>query len=486
VSSTITLRPYQQQLVAGVRAAFAAGARSVLAVAPTGAGKTVTFSYIAQAAAALGRRVCITVHRDSLLTQASDSLTECGVPHGLIAPGQPETRDLVQVASIQTLARRLDRWSFDFLIPDEAHHAISPTWANVFAAFPNAFTLGVTATPARTDGRGLAEIFEAMVIGPSIAELIADGYLVPPIVYGSMRRINVARVAVTQGDFNRAQLAEVMDTSTVTGDAIGEYTRLCPGAPAVAFCVNIQHAEDVCAQFVAAGYRAEVIHGKLPIAQIRRAVSGLKDGRLQVLVSVDLVSEGFDCPAITAEINLRPTVSEALYIQQAGRALRPLYAPGSDLATRAGRLAAIAASSKPAAILIDHADNWIRHGGPAVAREWTLEGRKKRPRGQHGAAVDIKQCPKCFACHAPAPVCPQCGHAYPIVSTERAPDTVHGQLAQVDAKLLEKKRRKEMIRRARTLEELQAVARELSYKPAWASILFQQRGGRIDQGTPTS
>lgn len=459
------LRAYQDLAFAAIRAAFAAGARAVLFVLPTGGGKTVVFSFVAKAAALLGSRVCIIVHRDNLLLQASRSLSDCGISHGIIAPGHTRTSDLVQIASVQTLARRLERYEFDLLILDEAHHAVAGTWGKIIAAYPNAFVLGVTATPARTDGRGLAEIFETMVLGPSIGELIEQGYLVRPIVYGSKKKIDLSRVAIRGGDYDRKQLEAAVDTTSVTGDAIAEYTRLCPGAAAVVFCVSVKHAEDVAADFRAAGYSFQAIHGRMDLSEIRLAIEQLQTGVLQGITSCDLISEGFDCPNIRAAIVLRPTQSEALYIQQVGRALRP--APGKDRA-----------------IIIDHADNWFNHGGPAAERSWTLEGVKKKPRRGSMPAFPTLQCPKCYATHAPAPVCPgfnpdgsPCGHVYAIAVSSDMPDTKAGELAEVAAELLRKKEKKEKIRRARTLEELQAIAADYGYKPAWASILYQQRGG---------
>jgi DNA repair protein RadD len=453
------LRDYQERGVQEIRAAYAAGAQSVLYTLPTGGGKTVVFSFVAKSAAAKGKRVGILVHRDALLRQSSRALSACGVPHGLIAPGHYPTRDLVQVASVQTLVRRLDKYHFDLLVPDEAHHATAGSWHKVISAYPLAHILGVTATPARLDGRGLAEIFEAMVLGPTISELIAQGHLCRPVVYGSERRLELARIAVRGGDYARGQLAMAMDSTTITGDAIAQYSKHCPGVPAVAFCVSVRHAQDVAAQFDAAGYRAAVIHGSMPIEDIRAAVEGLASGRVQVLTSCDLISEGFDCPVIQAAILLRPTKSEALYIQQVGRALRP--SPGKDRA-----------------FILDHADNWLLHGSPAAGRDWSLEGAKKRKNA--GGGIPVRQCPKCFACHVPTGICPECGHVY-VPEPVRAPEQAAGELAEIPAEVMEamKRRKKDMIRRARTLEELQEVGRQLRYKPGWASILYQQRGGRI-------
>ena len=184
------LRPYQDDMVGGMRAAFARRFRCVLAVLPTGGGKTFTFVFTAKGAVARGSRVCILVHRRELLKQASRSLDAMGVDHGLIAPGKRQTRDAVQVASVQTLNRRIRKYldagqslppelQFDLIVIDEAHHATAGSWRNVLDTYPNAKVLGVTATPTRSDGQGLGDegggIFNEIVIGPQIQELIDDG-----------------------------------------------------------------------------------------------------------------------------------------------------------------------------------------------------------------------------------------------------------------------------------------------------------------------
>lgn len=477
--TTPTLRPYQQTMVSNIRAAFADGAGAVVAVAPTGAGKTVVFSFVAASAAAQGTRTVVLVHRDALLRQTARALSSAGVAHGLIAAGTSPSHDLVQVASVQTLARRLirypndPRYRFSLLVVDEAHHAVAGSWLSVIDRLPDAHVLGVTATPRRLDGRGLDGVFRALVLGPSIAELVADGWLAPARVYAPATRPTTDGVTRRAGDFDRGELAELMDTPSITGDAVDHYRRLCPGSPAVAFCVSVRHAEDVAATFAAAGFPSRAISGRMPVEEIRRATDALSAGDLAVLTSCDLISEGFDCPAMAAAILLRPTQSEALFVQQIGRPLRPVFADGHDLTTRAGRLAAIAAGDKPSAIILDHAGNVFRHGMPDDDREWTLAGRPRRV--GTAPAVGVRQCSRCFACHSPAPVCPACGFVYP--PSDAIPETRAGELEEVNAVEVRRIRR-ERIRRARTLPELHALASELGYRPAWASILYQQRGGR--------
>ena len=402
------LRPYQEKAITDVRSAFASGLKSVCLTAPCGAGKTVMFSRVAALAMARNVRVGILVHRDSLLTQASSKLREFGVQHGIISPGHGNYGDNINVCSVQTLVRRLDRYNFDLLIADEGHHATSPTYEKIFARYPNAKILGVTATPERTDGRGLDSVYQKLVLGPSIADLIRDGYLVEPITYGPIHKLDLSGIKTQAGDYNRHDLALHMDTPRITADAVQHYTSICAGVPSIAFCVNRKHTEDVAASFTAAGYRSVPVDGSMPLNTIRDRIAGLSDGRVQVLVACDLISEGVDVPAVVCAINLRATKSKALHIQQGGRALRPIYAPGFDLSTRAGRLAAIAASCKPKAVILDHAANCLRFMTIDEPHEWTLEGRKKR-QGKGGANVPIRQCPKCQKVSKPSAKCPHCG-----------------------------------------------------------------------------
>lgn len=466
------LRPYQLAGVDAIHDAFAAGARAVCYTLPTGGGKTVVFADIARRAVECGTRTAILVHRDALLEQASAKLREVGIAHSLIAPGRRSWGDAVHVASVQTLVRRLERHEFDLVVTDEAHHATSPTYQKILAAFPDAHHLGVTATPCRADGRSLDSIFERLVLGPSIPELIADGYLVEPVAYGPAKPVELGNVRTRMGDYDQRQLAAVMDDTRVTGDAVDHYRRICPGVPAVAFCVNVRHAEDVARDFAAAGFRAASVDGSMPLAEIRRRTRGLADGSVQVLASCDLVSEGFDVPAVTAVIGLRPTKSLTVYVQQGGRALRPVYAPGHALDTREGRLAAIRASDKPRAVILDHAGNSFRFGLLDDARDWSLEGRPKRGGRGGGLPVAVRQCPVCFRTHPPAPACPECGHAYEVGTRE--PEVRSGELAQIDKDALRRARELE-VRQAGCYEDLKAIGKRRGYKLGWAWHVWSGR-----------
>jgi len=458
---TIQLRDYQARAVHELRHAFREGARSPLFTLATGGGKTFVFSYIAQQAAQRGGHVLILVHRQELLMQASRSLDVLDVAHGLIAPGHSSTLDNVQVASVQTLVRRLKKitWEPSLIIVDEAHHAVAGSWRKILDAFPTALVLGVTATPCRLDGQGLGRdaggVFDDLILGPSIPELVAAGHLCDSKVYAPPMVANLDGVKQRAGDFAKGEVAERMDKPTITGNAVGHYQRLAPGKPAIAFCASVAHAEHVAEEFRASGFRSASLDGSLPDGERKQRIDDLASGKIHVLTSCEIVSEGFDLPVVTAAILLRPTASEGLYLQQVGRALRPF--PGKEYA-----------------IILDHVGNVLTHGLPDDEREWTLEGRPKR-RGTSESGPPVRQCEACYTCHRPAPECPACGYRYKI--DDRQPEEVAGELKEIT------KAEKIALRRVRvseesgctTLEDLQKLGEARGYKPGWAAHRFEAR-----------
>jgi len=355
-------------------------------------GKTVVFSAITHGAVERGRRVLILVHRRELITQASSKLAGAGVPHGIIAAGFPASDQPVQVASVQSLARRLSSitWSPDLVVLDEAHHAVAGTWSSVLGHWPEAYRLGVTATPVRQDGRGLGSVFDRLVLGPSVADLISHGFLAPSRVYAPPPIADLSGLKTRAGDYRPEQAAEAMDRPTVTGDAIGHYQRLCNHKRAIAFCCSTQHADSVNTAFNRQGVPAATLLGTTPPEQRDRVVRQFAAGTIRVLVTVDVVSEGFDCPAAEAAILLRPTQSLGLYLQQVGRVLRP--APG-----------------KQAALILDHVGNVHRHGFPDDHREWSLDDARRRNRSGGPPAPSVRTCSSCFAAFRPQLLCPVCG-----------------------------------------------------------------------------
>jgi superfamily II DNA or RNA helicase len=451
------LRPYQQQAITDLRLAYRGGARAPLLVGATGMGKTIILAAITQAVAARGRRVLILVHRRELIRQASAKLTQAGVSHGIIAAGFDSSDHPVQVASVQTLARRLKRQNCqpDLIVIDEAHHAIAGTWTNVISHWPDSLLLGVTATPVRQEGRGLGAMFDRLVLGPSTAELVATGYLTPVKIYAPPQVADLTGIRTRAGDYANDQAAAAMTRPTVTGDAISHYQRIAAARPAIAFCCNVNHATTVSDAFNAAGIGAATLLGNTTDRDA--LVARFAAGELQVLVTVDVVSEGFDCPGAAVAILLRPTQSEGLYLQQVGRVLRP--APG-----------------KAAAIILDHVGNVHRHGFPDDHRDWTLDDRLRTGKGGQPAPC-VRTCETCFAAFAPAPQCPVCGTPSKLSTREIKQQA--GELQELAREAVARSRRRDQ-GQARTLQELIHLgqARGMKNPVAWAKHVHFARQGK--------
>lgn len=410
------------------------GHKAPVLVLGTGGGKTVIFCAVTEGAAAKGKRVMILVHRKELLEQCSKGLARLGVSHGLISPNYtPDRQNPVQVASIHTLIRRLDRVvPPDLIIIDEGHHAVAGSWKKIIAAFPSAKLLLVTATPERLDGRGLGDVADDMVLGPETSWLIDEGWLSRPVYFGPPIGVDLSNVPMRGADFDPAAVAELLDKPSIHGCAVEHYRKICPYAPAIAFCASVKHAEHMAEQFRAAGFRAQSVDGAMTDTDRATAIASLGDGRLHVLTSCDIISEGTDIPTVTAAILLRPTQSLSLHLQQIGRVLRPIYAEGFDLETTEGRLSAMAAGPKPRAVILDHVGNLNRHGYAEDPRAWTLDSSKTRRARKKDDLVEVKvrQCPACYCCHGPLlTVCPNCGHRHETKVREIR--TVEGTLVEL-------------------------------------------------------
>lgn len=470
----ITLRPYQEAGVADIRAAFSRKEYPVLFVLPTGGGKTYTFSYIASKAAEKDNSVCIIVHRKELLLQASKSLRNLGIDHGLISPHfTPAPHKKVQVASVDTLkiriAKQPDKYRFKLVIFDEAHHVTKANkWGVVYELMGRPIMLGVTATPVRGDGTGLGEghggVFKSMVIGPLVGELIAMGMLINPEVFTSLTPPDLTGLSKNKdGDYNMREVESRVDKPVITGSAVAHYKELCPGARTIVFCTSIKHAKHVVEEFNAAGYRFALLVGEPEMSDSERTEINRKlaAGELDGACTVDLVSEGYDLPDLECCIMLRPTASESLFLQQVGRVMRP--APG-----------------KTKCYLLDHVANVgqrkdgefkVKHGLPDAAREWSLEGRKKKKKGPAEKTVELKQCPECYHVFEPAPECPKCGHD--MRPAERKLEQVDGQLQQITPEMAVQLRLKQRAEQA-SAQGVQALV-ELGYSRARAEKIEAAR-----------
>lgn len=440
------LRPYQNDVKQSVHIAWGQHT-NVLAVLPTGAGKTHIFSNIIKEHKGA---VCAIAHRQELVSQISLALAKEGVKHRIIGP-KNVVRLVVNlhmselgvsyydpsascaVAGVDTLVRRgesLKHWlpTVSLWVTDEAHHCCKDNkWGKATAMFPNAKGLGVTATPLRADGKGLGRehdgVFDTMVLGLSMRELINMGYLTDYRVFAPPSNLDLEGIAVSKatGDYNRNKMVKAVRKSRVIGDVVEHYLRIAKGKLGITFAPDVQTATDIAEQFNTAGVPAEVVSAKTPDAERISVLRRFKRGEIWQLVNVDLFGEGFDLPAIEVVSMARPTQSYGLYVQIFGRGLRLL-------------------EGKKEAIIIDHVGNVVRHGLPDAPRVWTLERRNKRARGSPTDVIPVKACPKCTSVYERIyPQCPYCGFK-PKPMARSGPEFVEGDLTELDAETLAKMR----------------------------------------------
>lgn len=603
--SKFILRDYQKNFIKDIHSQFCAGYKAVCGQSPTGSGKTVIFSYIANGAINQGSKVVILVHRQELILQTSLALAKFQIPNAIIAPAsvikssaQIQYRELGRnyidlnspcvVASVQTLGRRLDEFTnyFDFIITDECfvgdtliktkngykkikniksgdfvytfnekecffeykpvekrlkkplnenlirinniictenhlfftknnwkkakdltisdfllneyfnfvkiksitnvkknnedsvydltvadnhnyfangflvhncHHAVAGQWRNVTDRNPNAFLLGLTATPERLDGKGLGiesgGVYEKLVLGPSVKSLIERGYLSQPRVFAPPINFDDSALRTIAGDYDVKQMSEMLDQPQIIGDCVRHYSKICPNMPAIAFCSTIEHARHTAEQFCNAGFNFKCIDGTMSDFDRRDAIEGLGSGRYDGLTSCNIISEGTDIPVVGCAIFLRKTKSLSLYLQQAGRVLRPY-------------------SGKEYSIILDHVRNVENHGFPEDERDWSLEGRRKQKRDED--EIFIRTCPQCYACYKSSlRACPVCGFgAENAIKSQREIEFIDAELVEIQ-KVQKERERKE----ANAFNKLLELGKQRGYSNpyAWAKIVLNSR-----------
>lgn len=439
--------------------------RGVLAVCPTGGGKTVIFSSIIHdhngAAAAV-------VHRKEIVGQISLSLAALEVKHRIIAP--PKTIQAIRrkhlkkygksfidqharvgVVSVQTLTSKsssnnavLQSWlnQITLCVYDEGHHYVKQgLWAKAVDCMANAKLLFVSATPERADGKGLGAesdgFAEEMVEGPTTRWLIDQGYLCGFTYKAPSTDLDLRGLAVTaSGDFNATALRARVVESHIVGDVVNHYKKFASGLRAIVFATDVATAEEMAEAFRQSGYTATALSGATDAGIRDRELEAFENGNLQVLVNVDLFDEGFDVPAVECVILARPTQSLGKYLQMIGRGLRVVYAAGYDLETQAGRLAAIKAGTKPTAVILDPVRNWERHGMPDWPRAWKLTGKEKGTRESGDDTVPQRVCVACTGPYeAFYKACPYCGHV-PVPAGRSLPEQVEGDLLELDVEAM--------------------------------------------------
>ena len=461
-------RPFQTQTHIDLRKGFAEGYRAMILQAPTGAGKTVIAAKLIHAAEERGSGCLFFAHRRELVYQCSEKLKNFGVDHGYIMSGEfMDTWAGVQVASIDTFRARAMKGRISWpkakvVIIDEAHRSLSPTYLKVIEYYlsQGAVILGLTATPIRGDGRGLGHVYEHMVCTPGIGELIKMGYLVKPKHYAPSIP-DLAGVSTKRGDYDEAQLQEAMDKDELVGDVVTNWLRLASDRPTIVFASGVRHSIHLRDEFLRAGIHAAHIDGNTPDDQRDAIIQDLHKGRIQVICNCMVLTEGFDCPKLSACVLARPTKNMGLFLQMAGRVLRTDEASG-----------------KKDALIIDHSGAVYRHGLVDDPYVWSLDAKgKKEAEAQAEQRLREKTmitCEKCGAVYGGQINCPECNH-----TPERSGQYVKsktGDLVSIeDAKRPVNARNWRRYEKVKWFNQFLKYAEEKGYKRNWAHYKYKDK-----------
>jgi len=416
---------------------------------PTGGGKSV----LIRAAAYDTPSVAILAHREYLLDQLHDLVPDAQV---IKAGDRWDGQSKRIIGMVQTLCRRDrdDLPKVDRIITDECHHSLAASYKKVCSNWPDAEHDGYTATPARTDGQDLDDCFDELLCGPSYRELIDGKYLKPFELYSIPSGLDAKSCRVVRGDYSRSDQNDTIRKSTIFGDVVEHWRKHCRGGGHISFWPSIEAAEHAAGQV----NDWKVLHSKLPKDQIETRIKGLETGAIQSLATVDMVGEGLDLKGIQSVSLCRLTASLVNYLQWCGRSNR-----GGDGTAK----------------IMDHGQNWTRHGLPDDDREWSLKGRVRKKREERGS-FPVWDCPECWAVNrSEFDTCQSCGASKP--REIRITEEVEARL-----ELITKADRGDIHDLCETIDEYKQFAKAQRKPPGWAAYQWAARDLRVlnDEGNP--
>ena len=441
----ITLRDYQIHLLSKTVEAFERGFHRPLVVAPCGAGKSYIFAEMIRRT---NGEVLVLTHRQELKQQHEELLRDLGITNA-------------RVSMILTEANRLGKYPTPkLIITDEAHLSRSNSWVKVLEYY-NTYTVGLTATPLRLDGKPLGDIYDTLVSGVDTKWLIENNRLAP-YEYFAPTLVDTTGLNSRYGDYVVSELETLMNERAIYGNVIESYKKFSDGERSICYCVSVKHAKATAEAFKTANIKAEWVSADVPMKQRQEIMEKFRSGEITVLCNVCIISEGISIDEVTCCMLLRPTESIALGLQQMMRCMR--YLPGKT------------------AKIIDFVGNYLRVGLPDEERLWSLENPspKKKSIDENGDFY-IRCCTECFLTFATAPKCPYCGAEYPLHSREiQAHEEIElKRITLEETERIEKEKKAARIEqgKAQSFEELVRLGRSRGYKnPAyWAAKVMRGR-----------
>lgn len=414
-------RKYQQEAIIKINQALNAGINPIYC-APCRTGKTKTTAFVIESRKQMKETFFILVPSFEIFDQWCLEFSQSGIDYGYInADGVTGKNKRVYVCMPMSLNNMLsvlpEKFRPDIIITDECHRSEANTWQNIYNFYPQAKRLGLTATPQRTDGKGLDNTYDIIIETIDIDTAIKDGYLTKPVLIVPEKYKIEMDVPVIDGDYDINKQAELLGKTQIIGDVISQYGNIFNGAPVLVACCTIEHAEKMTAEFNKAGWKFETISSQIPYSERKRMLRQIRNGELNGLCTVAIGIEGLTIEGLYGLIWLRRTMSLTVYIQFSSRPLTPM-------------------KGKKYGIILDPVGNCFIHGKVELHRTWSLKGKTERTPADD-LAPKMKICPACNVMNSSENItCHICGYDFTSddipTKKRRLPVMVDGELVLLD------------------------------------------------------
>ena len=467
------LRDYQKRAIEEVTARIQEGHRRIVVNIAMGGGKTIICNEILKRTTEKGNHALFISHSAEINAGTSRKLDEIGVDHAFIQAGHKRVNPdaLLQICMIQTLSRRATPPA-KLIFIDECHLSMSPQYLAVIDKYPDAIIIGLTATTFRLSGEPLSDIYSAIVKVITIKELIASGSLTKPRTFIA-NTPDLSGVKMNkEGDYDEEESAELLNQSSVVSNIVENWQTHAAGRITIAFGINVRHSMAIAERFNDAGIKARHVDGSLSQRQRDETMQAWRDGEFTVLCNCMLYIAGMDFPEISCVLLCRPTASEVIFLQSAGRGLR--IAPNKD-----------------DCLIMDCCSATKIHGFVQDERNFTLAGKTPRDKSKESEVISVHTCEECFMSYSKREhptECPSCGNETPVevmaaVEVELV-EVTDDYIADLEHERELKNKRISAWKLAKTgtLQELRKIAAECGFKQGWAWIQYNNQTNKQTTG----